>query len=118
MYVHVSRALSILKDNDNIDDYFDIDDFFEFTFNNGVVQFAIFSLQTRLQAAICGFSFWEKLGEKRYRTFYGYTSIAQILRWGEFAETSGASNSIQVPRKFSALSFTSQRWVGGRDGGE
>jgi hypothetical protein len=101
------RALSILKDNDNIDDYYDIDDFYEFTYQNNVVQFALFSLQTKLQAKICSFSYWEKIGEKRYRSFYGYSSIAEVLRWGEYAERSSASNT--TPRKFSVTSFTSQR---------
>lgn len=98
------RAMSILKDNDNIDDYFDIDDFYDFTFHNNVVQFAIFSLQTRLQGALGSFTFWEVVSERRYRTFYGYSCIAEILRWGEFAESSSASAaSNQVPRKFSAV---------------
>ena len=102
----LSRAINILKDNDNIDDYFDIDDFYEFTFHNNVVQFAVFVLQTRLQSKICDFSYWEKIGEKRYRTFYGYSSIAEILKWGNVDEDSIASRST---RRFSDCSGTQQR---------
>jgi hypothetical protein len=105
------RALSILKDNDNIDDYYDIDDFYDFTYQNSVVQFSLFILQTKLHAAIGGFKFWESIGDRRYRKFYGYSSIAEILRWGEYAEKCNSTPSSAVPRKFSAVALTSQRMV-------
>ena len=100
-----------MKENDNIDDYYDIDDFYEFTYHNSVILFAIFSLQTQLQIAICGCSFWDKIGEKRYRCFYGYSCIAEILQWGQYSVVSGRSDSANnsAPRKFSACSFSSQR---------
>lgn len=77
-----------------------------------MVQFALFSLQTKLQAHICSSSFWEKVAERRYRKFYGYSSIAEILRWGEYAEMSTSSaGGGTVPRKFSAVSLSAQKFL-------
>mmetsp|Transcript_83 Transcript_83/g.157 ORF Transcript_83/g.157 Transcript_83/m.157 type:complete len:381 (-) Transcript_83:209-1351(-) len=108
---HARRAISILQDNDCIDDYYDIDDFYDFTYQNSVVQFALFILQSKIHAAICGFAFWEKIGDLRYRKFYSYSSIAEILHWGEFADDSNSTTSA-APRKFSSSAIiTSQRLV-------
>lgn len=110
------RALNILEeDHSNIDDYFDIDDFYDFTYHNNVIQFPIFVLQSKLQAKVSNYSFWEVIGEKRYRTIYGYSSIAEILRWGDFGEPSIVSSST---RKFSTCSAQSRfivEMLGGKD---